>query len=113
VDKVRRAGIIRGGLALTDATSLVTVLVRHLLGVRSACGGHHASALVATRAQFFATIRSVTPMAGPPSARSRTSSCSAQHRGQEGTTTGAKHGATNVRKRILAPAVDQANERLS
>lgn len=30
-----------------------------------------------------------------------------------GTTTGAKQGATNVRRRILAPAIDQANKQLS
>ena len=30
-----------------------------------------------------------------------------------GTTTGAKHGATNIRKRIMAPAVEKANERLA
>jgi hypothetical protein len=71
VDEVRGAGIIPGGLALTDAADIVTVLVRHFLGVRSARGGHHTSALVAARAPFYATIRSLTLGAGPERGRSR------------------------------------------
>jgi hypothetical protein len=60
VDEVRAAGIIPGGLALTDTANLVTVLVGHFLGVRSARGGRRTSALLATCAPFFATIRSLT-----------------------------------------------------